>query len=97
MESPRTYVGGVPSGGICRVPGMSKPNSDFGTEYDPRAKLLTTEAVAERVAAAPSSVTRWRKEGLLPSVKIGGRWLFSEAALVSFIAARTVEAREGSA
>jgi len=52
-------------------------------------KLLTPEAVAERLDVSPATVRIWLRKGLLKGSKVGGGklWRISEAEIDEFIKA----------
>ncbi len=51
------------------------------------SKLLTPDAVAERLAVSPATVRIWLRKGILKGVKVGGGklWRISESAIDEFI------------
>ena len=51
------------------------------------AKLLTPDAVAERLAVSPATVRIWLRKGILKGAKVGGGklWRISETAIEEFI------------
>ncbi len=50
-------------------------------------KLLTTEAAAERLDVAPTTVRDWLRKGILKGTKVGGGklWRISEEAIDEFL------------
>jgi excisionase family DNA binding protein len=44
-------------------------------------KFLTVEQVAKRLGVTNSTIYRLAREGLLPAVKVGSQWRFSEEML----------------
>ena len=57
-------------------------------------KLLTPDAVAERLAVSPATVRIWLRKGILKGTKVGGGklWRISESAIDEFIKAGQVNA-----
>jgi excisionase family DNA binding protein len=52
---------------------------------------LTTRDVATRLGVTPGTITRWTKQGLLPSVRVGKRYRYEPAAVDSLAAGKEQE------
>lgn len=48
--------------------------------------LVSVQEAATRLGVAPISIYRWTEDGSLPSIKLGGRRLVSEATIDAIIA-----------
>ncbi len=63
--------------------------------YMPMAdnQYLTIQEVAKRFSVTASTIYRLAQRGVLPGLKVGGQWRFSEAALESWAVDRMTAAR----
>ena len=50
--------------------------------------LLTVQEVSRWIRVAPDTVRRWATRGTIPALRVGGRVLFSHAAILAWLRAR---------
>jgi excisionase family DNA binding protein len=53
----------------------------------PSDELLTVQEAAEFLKATPSTITKWCREGILPSVKLGKVWRISRRGIERMVGA----------
>lgn len=54
-------------------------------------KLYDTKDLQDLLGVVPSTISNYRKRGLLPSVRVGRRVYTSEAALMDFLKGKTTQ------
>ena len=73
---------------------VSADGSAGGVDGD--GKLLTVANVARDLNVHQKTVRQWCHYGLLPAIKVDGRWLIHPKALAAFVAEHRGGAREAN-